>query len=112
MSRGSREPAGKDISAFTDQMPVSPWYWSALESFFHTILQDYSINLDPDSIRCKWLIYVREVVASAWEQQSTAVSTGDVWAIRALVRAEKPVRRKLRELNDEIAKLEPQKEAP
>ena len=35
---------------------------------------------------------------------------GDAWAIRALVKAEGPVRRKLKELNDEIAKLEPQKE--
>jgi CRISPR system Cascade subunit CasA len=35
---------------------------------------------------------------------------GDAWAIRALVKAEGPVRRKLRELKDEIMKLEPQKE--
>ena len=34
---------------------------------------------------------------------------GDAWAIRALVKAEDLVRRKLKELNDEIIKLEPQK---
>ena len=96
---------------FLDQMPVSPWYWSTLESNFHTILQDYTIDIDPDTIRSKWLMYVRDAVRVAWEQQSTAVSSGDAWAIRALVKAERPVRRKLKELSDEIAKLEPDKEA-
>jgi CRISPR system Cascade subunit CasA len=35
---------------------------------------------------------------------------GDAWAIRALVKAEGPVRRKLNELKEEILKLEPQQE--
>ena len=35
---------------------------------------------------------------------------GDAWAIRALVKAEGPVLRKLKELNEEILKLEPQEE--
>jgi hypothetical protein len=34
----------------------------------------------------------------------------DAWAIRALVKAEGPVWRKLKELNAEILQLEPQKE--
>ncbi len=110
LSRGSREPAGKDISAFVDQMPVNPWYWSTLETCFHSMLEDYTIDIDQDTIRCKWLFHIRDAIRSAWEQQVTAVSTGDAWAIRALVKAEKPVRRKLRELGDEITKLEPEKE--
>jgi len=36
---------------------------------------------------------------------------GDAWAIRALVKAEGPMWRKLKELNAEILKLEPQKES-
>lgn len=110
LSRGSREPVGKDISAFVDQMPVSPWYWSTLESCFQSVLHDYTVDIDPDAIRYRWLIYVRNAINSAWEQQCTAVSTGDAWAIRALVKAEKPVRRKLKELGDEITKLDPEKE--
>jgi CRISPR system Cascade subunit CasA len=35
---------------------------------------------------------------------------GDAWAIRALVKAEGPVQRKLKELKEEILKLEPQQE--
>ncbi|MGD9686369.1 MAG: type I-E CRISPR-associated protein Cse1/CasA [Desulfobacter sp.] len=111
LSRGSREPAGKDISAFVDQMPVSPWYWSTLESCFHSVLHDYTVEIGPDVIRYRWLIDVRNAIKSAWEQQCTAVSTGDAWAIRALVKAEKPVRRKIKELGDEITKLDPEKEA-
>lgn len=111
LSRGSREPVGKDISAFVDQMPVSPWYWSTLESCFHSVLHNYTIDIDPDVIRLKWLMDVRNAIKSAWEQQCTAVSTGDAWAIRALVKAEKPVLRKLKELGDEITKLDPEKEA-
>lgn len=110
LSRGSREPAGKDISAFVDQMPVSPWYWSTLESCFHSVLHDYTVDIDPDVIRYRWLLYVRNAIKTAWEQQCTAVSTGDAWAIRALVKAERPVRRKLKELGDEITKLDPEKE--
>jgi len=110
LSRGNREPAGKDISAFVDQMPVSSWYWSTLESCFHKVLSDYTLNRDPEDIRCHWLKFVRDAVKTAWEQHSSSVSTGDAWAIRALVKAERPVRRKLAVLSDEITKLEPQKE--
>lgn len=110
LSRGNREPAGKDISAFVDQMPVSSWYWSTLESWFHRVLGDYTLDQDPEDIRYRWLKFVRDAVKTAWEQHSSSVSTGDAWAIRALVKAERPIRRKLAELSDEITKLEPQKE--
>jgi len=110
LSRGNREPAGKDISAFVGQMPVNSWYWSTLESCFHKILCDYTLDRDPEDIRCQWLKFVRDAMSAAWEQHSTSVSTGDAWAIRALVKAERPVRRTLKKLSDEITKLEPQKE--
>jgi CRISPR system Cascade subunit CasA len=107
LSRGSREPTKKDISAFVDQMPVNSWYWSALESRFHKILYDYTVTQDPEDIRCQWLKFVRDTMKAAWTQHSTSVAAGDAWAIRALVKAERLVGRKLKELNDEITKLEP-----
>ena len=110
LSRGGREPIKKDISAFVDQMPVNSWYWSNLESCFHNILHDYTLDKEPEDIRCQWLKFVRDAMRAAWAQHSTSVSTGDAWAIRALVKAEGPVGRKLKELNDEITKLEPYKE--
>jgi CRISPR system Cascade subunit CasA len=111
LSRGDREPAGKDISGFVEQMPVSSWYWSTLESAFHEILLEYSLERDPDDIRYQWLKAVRDTLSKAWKQHSASVSTSDAWAIRAIVRAETPVMRKLKELNAEIIKLEPHEEA-
>lgn len=110
LSRGERDPDKKDISAFVEQMPVSPGYWSVLESVFHEILRDYHLERDPDDIRCQWLKAVRAALSRAWAQHSASVSSGDAWAIRALVKAEAPVLRKLKELNTEILKYAPQKE--
>lgn len=110
LSRGEREPAGKDISGFVKQMPVNPWYWSTLESRFHEILREYTLKKDFEDIRCQWLKSVRGTLRTAWEQHRASFSMGDAWAIRALVKAEAPVFRKLKELNDEILKLEPQEE--
>jgi len=110
LSRGDRKPTGKDISGFVEQMPVNSWYWSTLESNFHEILREYTLDRDSEDIRCQWSKSVRDTLKSAWRQHSASVSTGDAWAIRALVKAEGPVRRKLKELDDEIKKLEPQEE--
>ena len=110
LSRGERPPAGKDIKGFMEQMPASPWYWSALESRFHEILREYTPDRDSEDIRHQWLKSVRDTLLKAWEQHRASVSMGDAWAIRALVKAEEPVLRKLKELNEEIQKLEPQKE--
>lgn len=110
LSRGNRNPDSKDIKKFVTQMPASPWYWSTLESSFHEILREYTLERDSEDIRCQWLKSVRSTLMSAWALHSASVSTGDAWAIRALVKAEGPVLRKFKELNDEILKLEPQKE--
>jgi CRISPR system Cascade subunit CasA len=108
LSRGNRPLTGSDISAFVQQMPVISWYWSTLESRFHEILSEYTLDRDPEDVRCQWLKFVRETMKMAWEQHSASVSMGDAWAIRALVKAERPVLRKLKELKDEIIQLEPQ----
>jgi len=110
LSRGDRSPDGKDIKKFVTQMSAIPWYWSTLESSFHGILREYTLERDSEDIRCQWLKSVRNTLKSAWAQHSASVSTGDAWAIRALVKSEGSVLRKLKELNDEILKLEPQKE--
>jgi CRISPR system Cascade subunit CasA len=110
LSRGERVPRKNDVSAFVEQMPASPGYWSALEFAFHETLREYHLERDPDDIRCQWLKAVRAALSNAWTQHSAAVSSGDAWAIRALVKAEAPVLRKLKELNTEILKYAPQKE--
>jgi CRISPR system Cascade subunit CasA len=93
-------------------MPVNSWFWSTLESRFHEILREYTLERDSEDIRCQWLKSVRAILQAAWGQHSASVAMGDAWAIRALVRAEGHVRLKQKELDEEIKKLEPQKEEP
>ena len=113
-SKGKWTPG--DVSKFigkstSETVPVAlANYWSTLESHFHEILGEYTLERDSDNIRCHWLKSVRDTLKTAWEQNRASVSMGDAWAIRALVKAEGPVWRKLKELNAEILKLEPQKE--
>jgi CRISPR system Cascade subunit CasA len=85
-------------------------YWSILEARFHEILREYTFNRDSDDIRYQWLKFVRNALKNAWDQYCASVSTGDAWAIRALVKGEGAVLRKWKELNEEILKLEPHKE--
>lgn len=107
LSRGEREPDASDIKKFVAQMPTDSFYWSALEARFHEILQRYSIESDAGDVRCQWLRFVKDALNKAWEQHRASVSMGDAWAIRALVKAERPVRAKLNELDEEILKLTP-----
>lgn len=104
------KPDKKDVTAFMAQMPASPWYWSALEARFHDILREFTLDRDPDDIRLAWLISVRNALAEAWELHAISVSMGDAWAIRALVKAERPVLHKLKELNAEITRHQPPEE--
>ena len=110
LSRGARPPAGQDIKGFMEQMPAIPWYWSTLEFSFHQILREYTPDRDSEDIRYQWLKSVRDTLLKAWKLHRASVSMGDAWAIRALVKAEGPVLHKLKKLNEEIQKLEPQKE--
>lgn len=107
LSRGDRPPDKKDIRSVVQQMPVHSWYWSALEVRFQELLHAYTLDRDSEDIRCQWLISVRAALKQAWEQHYSSVSMGDAWAIRALVKAEGPVRAKLKELDEEIFKLTP-----
>jgi CRISPR system Cascade subunit CasA len=106
LSRGERPPIKKDISNFVVQMPVNAYYWATLESSFHEVLREFTLERNHDEIRCQWLRSVRQALSVAWGQHCTSVAAGDAWEIRAVVKAEKPVTRKLAELKDEILKLE------
>lgn len=106
LSRGEREPDGKDVGKFIEQIPANASYWSRLEAAFHDTLRLYTLERDADDIRLDWLKVVRAALRDAWAQHAASVSTGDAWAIRALVRAEGAIGKQLKVLNDEICKYE------
>ncbi len=113
-SNGKWKPG--DVSRFVGKSTIEAVpvplanYWATLESSFHEVLDAYKVGTDSDDIFCLWLKSIRYSVKAAWEQHRLAVSTGDAWTIRALVKAEGLVERKLKELNEEILKFEPKKE--
>lgn len=106
LSRGEREIKKKDVDGFVRQMPAIANYWSRLEAAFHDTLRHYTLERDADDIRLDWLRGVRAALRDAWAQHAASVSTGDAWAIRALVRAEGAIGKQLKLLNDEISKYE------
>lgn len=106
LSRGERNPEGKDISRFVEQMPASAAYWSTLEAAFHDVLRHYTADADPDAIRLGWLKTVRNTLRGAWQRHAASVSTSDAWAIRALVRAEVHVNKQVGALKKEIQQYE------
>jgi CRISPR system Cascade subunit CasA len=110
LSRGDREPAKEDIKKFIAQLPVNSLYWSELEAEFHTILKAYTLEKDYEDIRCQWMVCVRDAMRSAWEHHRASVSMGDAWVIRAIMKAERIIARKLKELDNQIAQYKPQKE--
>ncbi len=100
--KGDRVPTGKDISAFIEQLPCTPLYWSKLETHFHEILNSYTLGKNPDDIELDWLLFMNSTLQEAWNQHRASVSTSDGWAIRALVKAESPINKKLMELDSKI----------
>jgi len=106
LSHGERKVEKKDVANFVRQIPAIDNYWSQLEAAFHDTLNHYTLERDPDAIRLDWLKTVRAALRNVWDQHAASVSTGDAWAIRALVRAEGAINRQLRALNDEILKYE------
>jgi CRISPR system Cascade subunit CasA len=87
-------------------MPTLPQFWSALEADFHKVLQEYTLERNRDEIRSQWLRSVRGALIDAWNSQKASVSSGDAWAIRALVKAEGQISRQLAELVKDIRSLE------
>lgn len=90
-----------------DASPTSTLtYWSRLEAAFHDTLRHYTLERDADDIRLDWLKAVRAALRAAWAQHAASVSTGDAWAIRALVRAENIIEERLKLINNLISKYE------
>ena len=106
LSRGERDPDGKDTSRFVEQMPVSAAYWSTLEAAFHDALRSYTLDADPDAIRLGWLKTLSTTLRDAWQLHAASVATSDAWAIRALVRAEAHVNKQIGVLDKEIHQYE------
>lgn len=102
LAHGDRKVQKSDIDQFVKQMSVSAVYWSALEAAFHEVLRHYTVESDPEEIRCDWLKTVRNTLRAAWQRHAASVSTSDAWAIRALVRAEVHINKQLGVLNKEI----------
>lgn len=110
LSRGARQPAKADVRAFVRQLLGSAGYWSVLEAAFHEALNAVTLGVEEDELLRQWFQSVKGALSDAWAQQHSSVATGDVWTIRALVKAERPVLRKLMELKEEIQRLTPQME--
>lgn len=110
VGRGERGPAEKDLKGFMRQVSASEWYWGSLEARFHDMLGDIAAGRDSDSVGRKWLGDVRRALSEAWSRQRASMATGDAWTIRALVKAEAPVLRKLRQLDEDIRGLTQQPE--
>ncbi|QEW05306.1 type I-E CRISPR-associated protein Cse1/CasA [Nitrincola iocasae] len=107
ISHGDRDPDKKDISKAVKQMTASSLYWSMIESRFHETLSSYTLEADPDDIRCQWLKSVLDALCEAWEQHAASVATNDAWTLRSLMKSEGLIRKKMKELKDEIQKYEP-----
>ncbi len=109
LSRGNRKPEKEDIGNFIEQMPSLPHYWSTLEVKFHEMLRGYTRDKNPDNIRRDWLVELRNALSNAWKLHQCSIAGDDGWGIRALVRAERVIRRKIAGIN---AKIQSLKEAP
>lgn len=109
-TKGKWKPGdiSKAIGKMLPDAPSAPalGYWSQLEAAFHNILSSYTLDRDPDDIRLDWLKTVRTALSNAWNQHAASISTNDTWAIRALVRAEGAVGKKIKALNEEIKRYE------
>lgn len=109
LSRGARSADKKDIKSFIEQLTVLPNYWAILESKFHEMLRSYTIEKKSEDIRYVWLIEVKNALSSSWDLHKRSISGCDAWAIRALVKAEDIIAKKVAELNKTIQTL---KEVP
>jgi len=109
LSRGDRKPEKEDIGNFVEQLPSLPHYWSTLEAEFHEVLRGYTLDKNPDDIHHDWLVAVRNALSDAWKLHQRSIAGSDAWGIRALVKAESIIGKKIAGLNTNIQSL---KEVP
>lgn len=110
ISRGERDPDKKTVRQMVEQLPAVPHYWATLEVRFRNLLRDFTLQREEDDIHHDWLVAVRDALQAAWDHHVATLSTGNAWALRALAKAETPIQKKLRELNQAIIELAPPKE--
>ena len=109
VTHGDRNLTKQETEALKKTVANSPalqWLWSTLGSSFQDRLNEFKLDCDADDIRFDWLKAVRAALRAAWEQHAASVSTGEAWAIRALVRAEGVIDKQLKFLSAEIGKYE------
>lgn len=106
LGHGDRKIEQADISEFVKQIGAISFYWSRLEIRFQELLHAYTMEADPDAIELRWLKFVRVALKDAWSLQENSISGSDAWSLRALVKAEAPIRQKLRELDSKIAEYQ------
>jgi CRISPR system Cascade subunit CasA len=109
LRHGARKVEAEDVQNYIAQISALPYYWSTLEAKFHEILNSYTIEKDPEDIRLDWLVAVRKALSDSWKLHQRSIAGNDAWAIRALVKAEDIIAKKIAELNKIIQTL---KEVP
>jgi CRISPR system Cascade subunit CasA len=105
LSRGDRIVDKNDTKSFIEQMPTISNYWSVLESKFHEVLRSNTIGKKPEEIHHDWLVAVRNALFDSWKLHLRSIAGSDAWAIRALVKAEDIIAKKVNELNKTIQTL-------
>lgn len=112
LGRGDKEPHKDDISRFLAQMNLSDQYWSDLESFFHVMLREYTLDKHYEDVRLLWLAHIRKTLASVWTRYGDSLSLSDAWELRAFFKAGSVIGNELKRLDAEIEALKPKKERP
>ncbi|MCX6340681.1 MAG: type I-E CRISPR-associated protein Cse1/CasA [Candidatus Aureabacteria bacterium] len=98
-----------DVMKYVNSIGAVPQYWSTLEAKFHEVLRGYTLDKNPDDIHHDWLVAVRNALSDAWKLHQRSIAGNDAWGIRALVKAESIIGKKIAELNTNIQSL---KEVP
>jgi CRISPR system Cascade subunit CasA len=104
LTRGDRTVKTQDVDAFLDQMLPIPLFWSGLERRFHQLLDDFTQERLADDLARDWLVSCRAILREAWGRHlETVFASGDAWAIRAAVKAERSLLKETRLLEAEIS---------
>lgn len=105
LTHGERSLEVGDLTKYVINIGTLPYYWSTLEPKFHVVLHNYAIDKNPEEINHDWLISIRDSLSKAWILVQKSIAGGDAWAIRALVKGEDIIAKKISELNQDIQKL-------
>ena len=76
-----------------------------MEGRFHEILDKYKLGCDAEEIELFWLQAIRDAINNSWNLHRNAVAKSNAWAMRALVKADELVRKKLIEVTREINEI-------